>query len=958
MNISLEDLTTTEQDNTNIAALMLQKFIGRDDQVGQAAKPISVKVTGKDELLKRLQKHLSGELRLGLYDLLHDGTAQWAVVEFEDHSDDARTDEDACLANALKYQRRLEELSIPSMIERSKNPNGRCYHLHIRFDEPLSAGLVRDGLRAIGKQVFGTFPNEIFPKGDTGIGNFVWLPLFGGVEDVIYTKSGEPRRGGGVPGGRTVFLDDAGETHADQQAALVAWQSANAKLFAELVLPFVSLPSETVPGYRDDTGIEQNQPGLDKMEANCPIVKKWIENPVGWSYDHWLGLGSNYVPFKGGWERFVELSKKDAANFEQHEIDRICEEVLAFHGPQTYDKFREQGLELELPGNAPKAPAGWGSKYDPIDSPIVMQNGCYGKLGSEGVFRMLTPFTIEAGELLLLPDGDVLTCTVQHVTGQEWKDITIENTDWHTRGKLMKALKHSEATFHGSDLDAIDLCQHVVSKVQVRKQGTRSIGLVDDLWVVRGSNMTAAGQINPMQITPYDRSADSLHARVQYPHLNDADYADMVTQFFGNILDVNLPEVMLPILGWFFAAPLKPRIMKLVGSFPVLFCYGTPGGGKTSLLELMLSVHGYDDPTVYSCTMKEFPMLKLLSSTNAVPVVLDEYKPYDMREGQVMSLSRMLRKLYRGEIEDKGRQDQSVEHYHLQAPVVLCGEAKVKESAVLERVLIAGFTDQIKKNTACQTAFAALKTLDLQGFMARYIPFCLGVDVEARWRVAETATKAALTVSPVAPRILTNITAMTFGLQLMQDFAAQNNIKPILQLDLAKAVEAQIEEITGDGKGQVKLAIDMMLEQLALMAERDLAKKNIDFAFTKVRDLSSDKTYLAIHLKTAVQTFKANAFRIGYDGELLDDGAYSKQMKTRDYVKRTNHPTRFKSYNYGKDNTIKKCAIIDLDEAKASGLELVGFDTLNQECDDDGDSAKKQESKETKTSQYSVLEKM
>jgi len=142
------------------------------------------------------------------------------------------------------------------------------------------------------------------------------------------------------------------------------------------------------------------------------------------------------------------------------------------------------------------------------------------------------------------------------------------------------------------------------------------------------------------------------------------------------------------------------------------------------------------------------------------------------------------------------------------------------------------------------------------------------------------------------------------------------------------------------------------------MAERDLAKKNIDFAFTKVRDLSSDKTYLAIHLKTAVQTFKANAFRIGYDGELLDDGAYSKQMKTREYVKRTNHPTRFKCYNYGKDNTIKKCVIIDLDEAKALGLELVGFDTLNQDCTDDNDTAGKQESKETRTSQCSVLEKM
>lgn len=424
----------------------------------------------------------------------------------------------------------------------------------------------------------------------------------------------------------------------------------------------------------------------------------------------------------------------------------------------------------------------------------------------------------------------------------------------------------------------------------------------------------------------------------------------MISTFFNNILAVNQPEVMLPILGWFFAVPLKPRIMDLVGSFPALLCYGTQGGGKTSLLELMMSLHGYDDPVVSSCTMKPFPMLKLLSSTNAVPVVLDEYKPYDMRDGQVMDLSRMLRKVYRGEIEDKGNPDQTVTHYHLTSPVVLCGESKVKESAVLERVLIAGFTDEIKKNTACQTAFKILKGLDLQAFMTQYIPFCLGVNVKVRLADAEAKAKVALIGKSVAPRIQNNITAMLFGLTLMQDFAVLHGIDLGNQVNLQKAIDIQIEEITGTGNGQVKLAVDMMLEQLAIMAERDLAKKNIDFAFAKVRDLDSDKTYLAIHLKTAVQTFKANAFRIGYDGELLDDAAYLKQLKSREYQKKINHPTRFKSYAYGQAAIIKKCVIVDLEEATKLGLELVGFDTIDQDCPDDVD-----ESASKKTSKSNAL---
>jgi hypothetical protein len=114
------------------------------------------------------------------------------------------------LADALDYQQKLEQLSIPSMLERSKNPNGQCYHLHIVFDQPIPARTVREGLRGIGKQLFGSFDNEVFPKSNDGLGNFIWLPLFGGTDTW----------GLGINEGRTVFLDASGQAEPDQQAAL------------------------------------------------------------------------------------------------------------------------------------------------------------------------------------------------------------------------------------------------------------------------------------------------------------------------------------------------------------------------------------------------------------------------------------------------------------------------------------------------------------------------------------------------------------------------------------------------------------------------------------------------------------------------------------------------------------------------------------------------------------------
>ncbi|NUO20383.1 hypothetical protein HUU59_13135 [bacterium] len=918
-----------------LASGLLNTFVTRTDNYAVQNMDGSYNPTNCSLTLIDLQNHVAGDTTIGIYPIDKDNKVKFLALDIDvnkEHTDKVQEYLPALQNTARKLLKAAEDLGLHALLEFSGR---KGYHVILLFAELVPAAQARQLGRVLISKM-GTLPDglhiEIFPKQDSidgkkGLGNLIKLPF------ALHRVSNQ----------RSALLNLADFQPVADPVCTLGEAPRNTALSIERAIG--SFKPDVTKKLDASTGIQLNQPGLDRMIEYCPIIKAFEANPCGWDYEPWLGIASNYVVFDDGWERFTELCKREASRFSQDKLDDLFYDISAnWNGPQGYDTFRDQGLKFDLPVGAPKAPAGWASKFDPIDSPIVERSGCYGKIGKNGDFIMLTPFTIDAGELLMLPDGDVLNCTIKHISGQEWTGITIENTDWHTRGKFMKATKHSEGTFHGSDLDVIDVCQRVISKVNVRKQGTRSIGLHDDIWVVRGTNLTAAGQINPMQITPYDRSSDSLHARVKYSQMSDANYVSMISTFFNNILVVNQREVMLPILGWFFAVPLKPRIMDLVGSFPALFCYGTQGGGKTSLLELMMSLHGYDDPTVSSCTMKPFPMLKLLSSTNAVPVVLDEYKPYDMRDGQVMDLSRMLRKVYRGEIEDKGKPDATVTHYRLTAPVVLCGESKVKESAVLERVLIAGFTDEIKKNEACQSAFKVLKGLDLQAFMTQYIPFCLGVDVAARLADAEAVVKTAVTGKSVAPRIQNNITAMVFGLTLMQDFAALHGVVLEGMIDIQKAIDAQIEEITGEGNGQVKLSFDYLLEQLAIMAERDIVKQNVDYAFANIRSLESGKDYLAIHLKSAAQTLTANAFRIGYVGEISDDAAYLKQIESRkEFVLKTNHPVRFKNDGYGKKSAPKKCIIVDMERASQFGLDLSGFEAINKSLavDDEGQSPPK-----------------
>ncbi|HCF61323.1 MAG TPA: hypothetical protein DFS52_25420, partial [Myxococcales bacterium] len=112
--------------------------------------------------------------------------------------------------------------------------------------------------------------------------------------------------------------------------------------------------------------------------------------------------------------------------------------------------------------------------------------------------------------------------------------------------------------------------------------------------------------------------------------------------------------------------------------------------GKSSLcIDIMWPLFGIRDAEPYSATETEFALLKLLTSTRSVPVFIDEYKPYDMQRQRLNTLHRYLRRLYRGETEERGRPDLKVNSYHLQAPVCVAGETRPTEAALLERIVTA-----------------------------------------------------------------------------------------------------------------------------------------------------------------------------------------------------------------------------------------------------------------------------
>jgi hypothetical protein len=312
-------------------------------------------------------------------------------------------------------------------------------------------------------------------------------------------------------------------------------------------------------------------------------------------------------------------------------------------------------------------------------------------------------------------------------------------------------------------------------------------------------------------------------------------------------------------------------------------------------------------------------MLKLLSSTNAIPVYLDEFKEADMQRDQIDTLFRYMRKSYSGEVESKGKPDQTTEDYLLAAPVAVMGEWSINQPAIKERLLVARFTNEVKTNKSFNSEFEKLKSLELEGFMPEYIKYVLGVDIQTQYQKALTIVTDHFGGTEVAPRIVNNLSVMVMGLELFKRFGEVKGC-PIPEMNIPELLNKQLAEITGTNTGQVKSAVDQLIEELSIMAQggRDIYQ-NITFKTAMIENKDGENVnVIAIKFNEVFPAFKEYARATTYEGDRLDKKSYMNLFSECSYIVYKDHPVKFKTKAY-------RCLCIDIEKARAAGLNLEGF---------------------------------
>lgn len=234
-----------------------------------------------------------------------------------------------------------------------------------------------------------------------------------------------------------------------------------------------------------------------------------------------------------------------------------------------------------------------------------------------------------------------------------------------------------------------DLNSYIEAQDPPRLTGTEHMGLHNGEWVVPGGSLTPDGWADDPE-TVYLEQKIGLERKVNLPmDRDDYDESD-VAEILRTFPKTRPAERLLPVLGWFYAAPLRPHIQQIEREFNVLNITGETGSGKTTTLRYLVRCFGLEDKP-FGLNGTPFTFMTTMGATNAIPVWYDEYKPGDYEQWRVNNSHAKLRLAATGGVDQRGNSDKSTDEYNLQAPLVISGEEQIRPPAERRRSIMVSF---------------------------------------------------------------------------------------------------------------------------------------------------------------------------------------------------------------------------------------------------------------------------
>lgn len=593
------------------------------------------------------------------------------------------------------------------------------------------------------------------------------------------------------------------------------------------------------------------------------------------------------------------------------------------HGAQTYGQ-KTIAQALAQPHEIYKSPAPKEKKKrakTAMSTAVYIRNNCYYISRGEGE-KMLTNFIVEPLEIVESEDDSRITAKLTN----EWGKVTgrtFRISDFHSVSLFRDATCRN-------DIDKIVTCsetelQYIKDYVSrqpcVVKRGYKGVGMEfvtradsnlpvpvfvckngafgkgwarnDDIVQVAGSENIPCGIADALALD----NADLEHCGKYY-------------------IDYNEKPKTISILCFAAACFIKPHLKRHGIKFPNLILYGEHGSGKSTTYKEFLSPFFSTGGAPPISKMTGFTFLNKSASSNCIPMAYDEYKPSTLAKWITNEIHNSMRDTYDGEHGERGKADQTVKQYKLEAPLIVIGEEAPLEPAIRERSIILQFSkaDIADKKeyaatlTALRTHNAVFGKALTQSFGKTVLLTALTLSSH---RVKEAYDDALSTIKDrLDPRVLNNIAVLLTGAWVLEQTCSSvgTTFEKAFGIDrsgVMPAIIKAVKDYTLDGAENSKGVVENSLEVIDRMVPQVL-KAGYHFK------LCDDRNKVAMHFKRIYDEFTKYVKDKAIAGEFVDFNNFKAQVKKKDYFVKYS-TARFKADAYGQsDGEPEGCYFLDI----------------------------------------------
>lgn len=389
----------------------------------------------------------------------------------------------------------------------------------------------------------------------------------------------------------------------------------------------------------------------------------------------------------------------------------------------------------------------------------------------------------------------------------------------------------------------------------------------------------------------------------------------------------NTLKITSTILGYVSGLFLKGKLGSLNIKYNHLLIEGQSGSGKSQTMENVISPLLCIDKNVLNsgeCT--SHALYRAASSSNFVPLILDEYKPQKIGKYKVDLISNIMRNSYDSHKVIKGLPSMKNREFVSRASVILCGEVGVEETANIERSLKLVFSSANHNEDRLQCMKFLKSNPTLLGKLGRSLLNGGMKMSEEKLKSLYDSIYLKLSGKEIKnERIKNSITNCMLGIALLKsvyddlelNFEETTGVKIIDVLSSIK--EAAFVDLL-DSNNSSKGVIEESLETMNRMAVNRLLERSYDY--DAVIDGDGDFV-LRLNYIAFYDRFLKYCKEHNITHEVLPLASFKNQLKTLNFCKCYNKSTGFliREGRKGERKTFR-AGILNADVLKGKGIDI------------------------------------